>query len=105
MKSLQTLVFSSLLLVLAPMAHASSSFGMGGDVLSSDTYAQDTAQTASHHPGDPVSDSHADSTRDSGSEPSTSSHLPTSSGKVPEASSSDSARAASWQSLLPGSIQ
>lgn len=106
MKSLQTLVIASLLVASATVAHASTTSTLSATTLSSEAYAQDATQDSSSHPldrasldrsGDPGT-THNDAGPPSG-------HLPGSNGKAVDSAPAESARAPSWQSLLPGSIQ
>lgn len=105
MKSLQSLVIASMLIASASMAHASTTATLGADSLASDNFAQNTVQDSASHPADRDNGNPTHNAADSHNDTGTSRPLPSSNGKVPDSTPADNARAPSWQSLLPGSIQ
>lgn len=105
MKSLQILLATSLLLVAAGAAHASTSATSTSDSLTADSFSQDAPQTSIRQPGSQDSGDSSGATRHGDDSVRPGSRLPAGDGKAPDARPAESVRAPSWQSLLPGSIQ
>lgn len=104
MKSLQTLVITSLLIGSVSMAHASATNTLSASTLSAETY-QDPSQDSTSHPADPASGEQPSDTSATRNDIGASSHLPVSNGNTSDSAPVESVRTPSWQSLLPGSIQ